>query len=68
VESDPEGAQVTVNGVGWGRTPVTIKYLPIGEKRVRLTKDGYVSIERRVQISAERPVGVLRVTLEPRAY
>jgi cytoskeletal protein RodZ len=68
VESDPDGAQVTVNGVGWGRTPVTIKYLPIGEKRVRLTKDGYVSIERRVQISAERPVGVLRVTLEPRAY
>jgi hypothetical protein len=27
-----------------------------------------VSIERRVQISAERPVGVLRITLEPRAY
>jgi cytoskeletal protein RodZ len=68
VESDPDGAQVTVNGVGWGRTPVTIKYLPIGEKRVRLTKDGYASIERRVQISAERPVGALRVTLEPRAY
>jgi cytoskeletal protein RodZ len=68
VESDPDGAQVTVNGVGWGRTPVTIKYLPIGQKRVRLTKDGYVSIERRVQISAERPVGALRVTLEPRAY
>ncbi|MET0214190.1 MAG: PEGA domain-containing protein [Vicinamibacterales bacterium] len=68
VESDPDGAQVTVNGVGWGRTPVTIKYLPIGEKRVRLTKDGYVSIERRIQISAERPVGALRVTLEPRAY
>jgi cytoskeletal protein RodZ len=68
VESDPDGAQVTVNGVGWGRTPVTIRYLPIGQKRVRLTKDGYVSIERRVRISAERPVGALRVTLEPRAY
>jgi cytoskeletal protein RodZ len=68
VESDPDGAQVTVNGIGRGRTPVTIKYLPIGEKRVRLTKDGYVSTERRVRISAERPVGALRVTLEPRAY
>jgi cytoskeletal protein RodZ len=68
VQSDPDGAQVTINGLGWGRTPVTIKYLPIGEKRVRLTKDGYVSIERRVQISAERPVGSLRVTLEPHAY
>ena len=67
VESEPDGAQVTVNGIGWGRTPVTIKYLPIGEKRVRLTKDGYVSTERRVQISAERPVGALSVTLQPRA-
>ena len=68
VQSDPDGAQVTVNGIGWGRTPLTIKYLPIGEKRVRLTKDGYVSTELRVQISAERPVGALRVTLQPRAY
>jgi PEGA domain-containing protein/helix-turn-helix protein len=65
VQSDPDGAQVTVNGIGWGRTPVTVKYLPTGEKRVRLTKDGYVSVERRIQISAEQPVGTLRVTLEP---
>ena len=67
VESDPDGAHVTINGIGWGRTPVTIKYLPMGEKRVRLTRDGYVSAERRVQISAERPVGALSVTLQPRA-
>lgn len=67
VQSEPDGAQVTVNGIGWGRTPVTIKYLPLGEKRVRLTKDGYVSTERRVQISAERSVGTLSVTLQPRA-
>jgi cytoskeletal protein RodZ len=67
VQSEPDGAQVTVNGIGWGRTPVTIKYLPLGEKRVRLTKDGYVSIERHVQISAERSVGTLSVTLQPRA-
>ena len=67
VQSEPDGAQVTVNGIGWGRTPVTIKYLPLGEKRVRLTKDGYVSTEQRVQISAERSVGTLSVTLQPRA-
>jgi cytoskeletal protein RodZ len=67
VQSDPDGAHVTVNGIGWGPTPVTIKYLPLGVKRVRLTRDGYVSAERRVQISAERPVGALSVTLQPRA-
>ena len=66
VGSDPEGAQVTVNGVGWGRTPVTIKYLTMGEKRVRLTKDGYLSIEHRVQITAERPLQTLEITLQPR--
>ena len=67
VQSDPDGAHVTINGIGWGRTPVTIKYLPMGEKRVRLTRDGYVSAERRVEISAERPVRELSVTLQPRA-
>lgn len=66
VQSDPEGAQVTVNGIGWGRTPVTIKYLPMGEKRVRLSKDGYQSTERRIDITAERPIRPLRVTLQPR--
>jgi cytoskeleton protein RodZ len=67
VQSDPDGAQVTVNGIGWGRTPVTVKYLPLGEKRVRLTKDGYATAERRIQITAERPVRPLHVTLQPRA-
>jgi cytoskeletal protein RodZ len=66
VQSDPDGAQVTVNGIGWGRTPVTIKYLPMGEKRVRLSKDGYQSAERRIDITAERPIRPLRVTLQPR--
>ena len=66
VQSDPDGAQVTVNGIGWGRTPVTIKYLPMGEKRERLTKDGYQSAERRIDITAERPIRPLRVTLQPR--
>lgn len=65
VQSDPDGAQVTVNGIGWGRTPVTIKYLAMGEKRVRLTKDGYQSAERRIDITAEQPVRPLRVTLQP---
>jgi cytoskeletal protein RodZ len=66
VVSDPDGAQVTVNGVGWGRTPVTIKYLPMGEKRVRFTKDGYASAERSIDITAERPLRSLNVTLQPR--
>jgi hypothetical protein len=67
VQSDPDGARVTVNGVGWGPTPATIKHLPLGEKRVRLTKDGYLSAERRVRMTAEQPVQTVQVTLQPRA-
>jgi cytoskeletal protein RodZ len=67
VQSDPDGARVTVNGIGWGLTPATIKHLALGEKRVRLTKDGYASAERRIQVTAEQPVQTVLVTLEPRA-
>src|SRR5262245_56987627 len=33
VSSQPAGARVTVNGIGWGATPVTIRYLSPGLKR-----------------------------------
>jgi len=64
VVSDPAGAQVTVNGIGWGRTPVAIKYLPMGKKRVRLTMDGYRSAEREIEITVDRPVRSLQLRLE----
>ena len=66
VISEPSGARVTVNGVGWGATPLTIPYLPLGEKRVRLTKDGYVSQERTVRVDGERPNATVRLTLKQR--
>jgi transcriptional regulator with XRE-family HTH domain len=46
VTTQPAGARVTVNGVGWGVAPVTIRYLPAGDKRVRVSKEGYVAQER----------------------
>ena len=46
VTTQPAGARVTVNGVGWGVSPVTIRYLPAGDKRVRVSKEGYVAQER----------------------
>ena len=44
--SDPDGARVTINGVGWGTTPLTVRHLPRGALHVRVTKPGYVSEER----------------------
>jgi cytoskeletal protein RodZ len=66
IVSEPPGARVTVNGVGWGSTPLTIRYLPLGQKRVRVTKDGYISQERTMSVDGRRPSATLRVTLQER--
>jgi cytoskeletal protein RodZ len=52
IVTEPRGARVTVNGVGWGETPVTIHHLPPGRKQIRVTLDGYQSVERIVQTDA----------------
>lgn len=50
VTTQPAGAQVTVNGIGWGASPVAIRYVPPGTKRVRVSKDGYTTEERVVTV------------------
>jgi hypothetical protein len=52
ITSSPDGAHVTINGIGWGQTPVTVKNLPLGTKTVRLTSDGYTSQQRTVQLGS----------------
>lgn len=47
--SEPTGALVTINGIRWGQTPLTVRHLAPGEKRVRTSKDGYTSAEKRLQ-------------------
>jgi len=51
VTTVPAGARVTVNGVGWGTSPVTIRYLPPGEKRIRVSLEGYVATERVISVT-----------------
>jgi len=46
VTTEPAGARVTVNGIGWGTTPLVIRHLPPGDKRIRVSKDGYRAAER----------------------
>ena len=64
VTSAPSGARVTVNGIGWGATPLTVRYLPPGEKTVRVTKDGFESAEATVTLAETGPTSV-RLTLSP---
>jgi cytoskeletal protein RodZ len=50
VRTQPAGARVTVDGIGWGVAPITIRYLPAGDKRIRVSKDGYATEERVVHV------------------
>jgi cytoskeletal protein RodZ len=54
VTTEPAGARVTVNGIGWGVSPVTIRHLPPGDKRIRVSKEGYTAEERVVRITEGR--------------
>jgi len=50
IATEPAGARVTVNGIGWGTAPITIRHLPPGVQRIRVSKDGYVSEDRLVNL------------------
>jgi len=65
VTTNVPGARVTVNGIGWGSTPLIIRYLPPGPKRIRATKDGYRSVERTVELTPERSDLAVRLELQP---
>ena len=63
VTSSPPGARVLVDGIGYGSTPITIRHLRPGQRRVRLVLDGYVSVEQPLRLSPTRPA-TLDVTLD----
>jgi cytoskeletal protein RodZ len=63
ITSEPPGAQVTVNGIGWGVTPLTIRYMPFGKKLIRATKPGYVGAQRALDFATDRRVRSVRIQL-----
>jgi hypothetical protein len=64
ITSDPPGARVTVDGIAWGTTPVTIAHLAPGERRVRLTLPAFSAAERVVRVSADQSGAALHVVLD----
>jgi cytoskeletal protein RodZ len=58
VTTEPAGARVTVNGIGWGLTPVTIRYLPPGDKTIRLSKEGYSTTERVLRLTEGQQLAI----------
>ena len=65
IVTEPPGARVTVDGVGRGVTPLTLRGVSPGTRRVRVTKDGYTGAERVVTM-AEDAGRTVRIPLERR--
>jgi cytoskeletal protein RodZ len=63
ITTQPAGARVTVNGIAWGVSPVTIHHLPPGDKRIRVTKEGFAAQERVLRLDQGRPQA-LDISLE----
>jgi hypothetical protein len=65
VSTRPAGARVTVDGIGWGVTPITIRRLPYGTKTIRVTKSRYAGEERLIRLDERTPRTTLRIPLRP---
>jgi serine/threonine-protein kinase len=63
VRSRPAGARVAVDGRDYGVTPAAVRDLARGAHRVKITRDGFVPLERRVVISTSKPVQSMTVAL-----
>jgi hypothetical protein len=66
ITSNPTGSRVTVDGIGWGQTPLTIGHLTFGTKTVRLTHDGYRSHQAVVSITGDRAAQTISVAMTRR--
>jgi hypothetical protein len=64
VDSEPSGAEVLINGVPHGRTPLEVSALPVGSRVIRLELPGYEHWSWAVNIVADKRTP-LRVKLQP---
>jgi cytoskeletal protein RodZ len=67
ITSTPPGANVLVNGIRRGSTPVVLQSLPAGSYSVRLILPGHTGVTRRATISAERRRVEVSADFEPAA-
>jgi hypothetical protein len=66
VTSDPSGANVAVDGTGYGRTPLTLRDLAPGSHTVVVSMSGRQAVTRSVELRAGGTHDVV-ATLEPEA-
>lgn len=67
IRSTPSGASVEVDGVARGVTPLALRDLELGSRRVAITRRGYIAEEQRVVLTRARPSRTLEIQLTPSA-
>jgi cytoskeletal protein RodZ len=65
VSSNPPDSVVTVNGIGRGKTPVRVRFLPLGSYTIRVIRQNYDIGEQRLMLTAEQPGRTVRFDLKP---
>jgi formylglycine-generating enzyme required for sulfatase activity len=65
VETDPEGAKVEVDSGQKGVSPVILE-VPAGERKVKISRDGYLSKSQEINLIADQVIR-LQVKLSPSA-
>ena len=63
VLTKPEGAKVTVDGVGEFTSPALIHRLPFGEHEIVISKDGFEPITEKITVDSEDPIKLDLITL-----
>jgi cytoskeleton protein RodZ len=67
VTSDPQGAEISINGVVKGKTPMLIRGLAAGSRVVRLDLPGYEPWSWSVRVAADTQTPVtVKLHREPR--
>jgi hypothetical protein len=59
VETNPQGATVTLNGESRGTTNTTLSNLPAGTYKVKVAKDGYAAWETSVDLQQGKVINLL---------
>ena len=65
VQSDPNGALVTVDGRFRGETPITIRDLSLGAHAIQIARPGHVPWSERLTLTASSPARVVSAVLRP---
>jgi hypothetical protein len=64
IRSTPAGAQVAVNGVARGVTPLVLRNLPLGSYTIRVTMPGFATSDHQVVLAPDRDAQSLEVALQ----